>query len=191
MALPAILVAAASSLLPLVIDLFRAKGTKTTDRNADIVEAVAPTLIEIARQLVPGANEQTATETILADKTLQTQFRAQVALQWKDVEPFLTFEEESKGKARDFMVKMTSEGPTWKQIGAGVLLAFLSVMVLGGGGWMLREVLLHAETDQQTRGLIIGFLISAATMVLSYFFGSSAGSKASGDAVRAIAEGRQ
>jgi hypothetical protein len=56
---------------------------------------------------------------------------------------------------------------------------------------MLREVLLHAETDQQTRGLIIGFLISAATMVLSYFFGSSAGSKASGDAVRAIAEGKR
>ena len=190
MALPAILVAAASSLLPLVIDLFRAKGTKTTERNADIVEAVAPTLIEIARKLVPGANEQSATEAILSNKSLQEQFRAQVALQWKDIEPFMTFEEESRGKARQWMTEMTSSGPTWKQVGAGVLLAVLSLLVLAGGGWMLREVLLHDETDQQTKGLIIGFLISAATMVLSYFFGSSASSKVSGQALSDIAKGR-
>lgn len=178
MPIHALVTAAASALLPIVADLFRARGSKTAERNADIIEAAAPVLVEVAKAVVPGAsNEQAAAEAILKSKELQEAYRAAVALKWADVAPAFEFDEGSRNKAREWMLAATTEGPTWRQIGAGVLLAILSLLVLAGGGWMLREVLQHAQTDQQTKGLIIGFLISAATMVLSYFFGSSASSR--------------
>jgi hypothetical protein len=176
MAIPALVTAAASALLPLVIDLFKARGTKTGDRNADVVEAVGPTLIAIAKEVVGSGNEQQIAESILASKDLQAQFRAQVALQWKDVEPFLTFEEESRSKAREFAETMTSDG-SWRAMGYGAILLLLVLGIIYGGGFILSQVLFHGDTDSQTKGMIVGAIIAFITQVLSYFVGSSASSK--------------
>jgi hypothetical protein len=176
-AIPALVTAAASALLPLVIDLFKARGTKTSERNAGVVEAVGPTLIAIAKEVVGGGgNEQQVAEAILASKDLQNQFRAQVALQWKDVEPFLTFEEESRSKARDFAETMTSDG-SWRAMGYGAILLLLVLGIIYGGGFILSQVLFHSDTDSQTKGMIVGAIIAFITQVLSYFVGSSASSK--------------
>ena len=178
MAIPALVTAAASALLPLVIDLFKARGTKTSERNAEVVEAVGPTIIAIAKEVVGGGgNEQQVAESILASKDLQNQFRAQVALQWKDVEPFLTFEEESRSKAREFAEAMTSDGPAWRAMGYGAILLLLVLGIIYGGGYILSQVLFHSDTDSQTKGMIVGAIIAFITQVLSYFVGSSASSK--------------
>ena len=181
MAIPALVAAAASALLPIVADLFRARASKTSSRNAEIVDAVseaAPALVEIAKQVAGGGNEQAAAEKILADKELQAQFRAQVALKWSDLEPFLRFEEESKEKARGFAERMTAgDGPQWRQIGFGFLVAVMSLTIVVGGGAMFWNLMSSPQLDPGQKGLILGALIASFTTVVGYFFGSSATSR--------------
>ena len=179
MAIPAIVTAAASALLPIIADLFRARGSKTAERNADIVEAAGPAILEIAREIVPSApNDQAVAEAILADKQLQTQFRAEAALRWSDIEPFLRFEEESRDKARGFAERMTAaDGPAWRQIGFGVLIAVMSLTIVVGGGAMFWNLMSSPQLDPGQKGLILGALIASFTTVVGYFFGSSATSR--------------
>lgn len=195
MAIPALVAAAASALLPIVADLFRARASKTSSRNAEIVDAVseaAPALVEIAKQVAGGGNEQAAAEKILADKDLQAQFRAQVALKWSDLEPFLRFEEESRDKARGFAEKMTKTGPAWRQIGAGVLLAVLALIIVGGAGWIFYQVLFATGTtfSTSTRDGIVEVLKNILVLVVGFFFGSSASSRSSGQTVSEIAKAK-
>jgi len=178
MPIPAIVAAAASALLPLVSDLLRSRGSKTSERNAEIVEQIAPTLIAVARELTPGApNEQAAAERVLADDALRRQFVGAVAQRWADIAPYLEHDAQERDKARSFALEATGSGPLWRQIGAGALLAVLALLVITGGGWMLRDVLMADDTDSQTKGLIIGALITACSSVLAYFFGSTASSR--------------
>lgn len=179
MAIPALVTAAASALLPLVVDLFKARGTKTSERNAEVVEAVGPTLIAIAKEVVgSGGNEQQVAESILANKDLQAQFRAAVALQWKDLEPFLTFEEESRKSAREFVTHLAGDGPEWRQIGAAVIVATLSLIIVGGGGVLFWTMMDSPMLDPGQKGLILGALIAAFGQAIGFWFGSSAQSRA-------------
>ncbi len=173
MAIPALVTAAASALIPIVADLFRARGSKTSTRNADTIEAAAPALIAIAKEIVPNANEQAVTERILADKALQEQFRAAVALKWSDVEPFLTYDSEERQKARDFATGLMSEGPQWRQVGAGVLVGTLSIFIVVGGGLLFWDMMYNPNLDPGQKGLILGALIAAFTTAVGFWFGSS------------------
>lgn len=184
MAIPALVTAAATALLPIIADLFRARGSRTSTRNAEIVEAVgaaAPAIVEIAKATVPDApNEQAVAERILADPELQKQFRAAVALQWSDVEPFLRYESEEREKARGFAERMTSaSGPTWRQIGFGVLIAVLALGITFGIGGTFYKVLFSApETfSQSTKDGIIQVMINILVLVVGFFFGSSASNR--------------
>lgn len=179
-AIPGLVLAAGQALLPLVIDLFKARGTKTSERNAGVVEAVGPTLIAIAKEVVGGSgNEQQVAEAILANKELQNQFRAAVALKWTDVEPFLRFEEESRGKAREFVDLMTSDGPQWRQIGWAFLIGMLSLMIIGGVGYTFWNVLFAEGTafSQSTRDGVVELMKNVAILVIGFFFGSSASNR--------------
>ena len=177
MAIPALVTAAASALLPLVIDLFKARGSKTSERNADVVEAVGPTLIAIAKEVAGSGNEQQVAESILASKELQEQFRAQVALKWADIEPFMRFEEESRQAARDFTLGLVHEGPEWRQIGTAVIVATLSLIIIGGGGVLFWTMMDSPQLDPGQKGLILGALIAAFGQAIGFWFGSSASSK--------------
>jgi hypothetical protein len=181
MAIPALVTAAASALLPIIADLFRARGSKTGTRNADIVDAVgeaAPAIVAIAKEVAGGGNEQQAAEAILASKELQQQFRAQVALQWSDLEPFLRHESEERSKARDFAERMTAaDGPEWRQIGFGALISIMSLTIVVGGGAMFWNLMSSPQLDPGQKGLILGALIASFTTVVGYFFGSSATSR--------------
>jgi muramidase (phage lysozyme) len=180
MAIPALVTAAASALLPIIADLFRARGSKTGTRNAEIVDAVgeaAPAIVAIAKEVAGGGNEQQAAEAILASKALQAQFRAQVALKWSDVEPFLQFEETSRKAARDFAAGLMSDGPEWRQIGTAVIVATLSLIIIGGGGVLFWQMMDSPQLDPGQKGLVLGALIAAFGQAIGYWFGSSASSK--------------
>lgn len=172
MAAPAIVMAAAQSLLPLVIDLFRARGSKTASRNADILEQaseVAPILTDIARTVAPG-NEQQAAEAILASKPLQDQFRAQVALKWSDVEPFLRYESEERSKARDFARTWDGDRLIFGQLRFVELLSLLFVIISAGGGWMV----LQGDYPAEMKGAVITLvLIAGFNGVKEFWLGSS------------------
>ena len=180
MAAPALLLAAAQTLLPFVVDLMRERGSKTSTRNADLLEKapeLVPLLIQMGQTVVPDAkNEQDMAERIAASKDLQTQLRAQAAIQWKDVEPFLQFDSEERDKARKFAERMTGN-EDWRAIGYGVILMTLILLVVGGGGYMLWAMVQDPNTDNNTRGMIVGAVIAGVTMILQFFFGSSRGSQ--------------
>jgi len=181
-AIPALVAAAASALLPIVADLFRARGSKTSTRNAEILDQVgdaAPVLVSIAKEVAGGGNEQQAAEAILASKELQQQFRAQVALKWSDLEPFLRFEEESRQSAREFVDTMTSSGPQWRQIGWGVLIGVLSLLIVTGIGYTFWHVLFSADSafSQSTRDGVVELMKNVAILVIGFFFGSSASNR--------------
>lgn len=179
MPIPALVTAAASALLPIVADLFRARGSKTATRNAEIVDQVAdvaPALIGIAKTVAGGGNEQQAVEAILGSKDLQQQFRAQVALQWSDIEPFLRFEEESRDKARAFTDTLTA-GDGWRSVAAGMLVGVLSLFIIVGGGVLFWDMMYNPNLDPGQKGLILGALIAVFGQAAAFWFGSSRSSQ--------------
>ena len=176
-----VILAAGQALLPLVIDFFRGRGSKTSDRNADILEQTKealPVLVEIAKTVAPDApNEQAVAEAILASKELQAQFKAAVAVRWQDIEPFMRFEEESRAAARHFVGGLMTEGPTWQQIGSGVLIGLLSLTIIFGGGAMFWSMMNSPQLDPGQKGLILGALLSVFSSTAAFWFGSSASSR--------------
>lgn len=180
MAAPALIIAAAQALLPFIADLMRERGTKTSTRNSDILDRapeLVPIILEMGRAVVPDAvNEQDMAQQIAGSKELQTQLRAQAAVRWSDIRPFLEFDEESREKARGFAEKMT-EGSDWKAVGYGLILYTLIIIVVGGGGYMLWTMAISPLTDANTKGMIVGAVIAGVTMILQFFFGSSRGSQ--------------
>lgn len=177
---PAIIQAVVATLFPLISDLFRARGSKTATRNADIMQVVgdaAPAIAEIAKEVAGGGNEQQAAEAILSDKILQARFRAEVALKWSDLEPFLRFEEESRAAARQFSSNLMSDGPQWRQMGAGLLIGALSLTIVVGGGAMFWQLMDSPMLDPGQKGLILGALIAAFTTTVGFWFGSSRSSQ--------------
>ena len=154
-------------------------GSKASDRNVAVTQQLGTKLIELAQQTVPSAaNEQAAVEAILASKELQDRFKAQAAVKWDDVAPFMQFEEESRKEARKWVTEATGSGPLWRAAGIGAILLILSLGVVYGGGYILARVLFHDATDLQTKGMIIGALIAFITQIISFFFGSSQSSRA-------------
>lgn len=64
----------------------------------------------------------------------------------------------------------------------------LAVTVLGGAGYLLSYILVNGvnkDIDSMTTGMIIQVAITAITMVLGYYFGSSSGSKSKNEAIAA------
>jgi hypothetical protein len=174
MAIPALVAAAASALLPFIADLMREKGSKTSTRNADILDRVpdlVPTIIELGRAVVPGAkNEQEIVEAITASKDLQAQLRAQAAMRWSDIRPFLEFEEESRAKAREFAGTWDGERLIFGQFRFVELLSLILLLVSSvGGGFVL-----YGDFPPEMKGAVITLmLIAGFTGVKEFWLGSS------------------
>lgn len=146
---------------------------KVSERNVQILERVGEIMIgATGEETVEGAVRKLQT-----DQAAREAATRQVRLSFPELIELAEMGERSTGAARAFGERMTQTGPAWRNFGFAALLAILAIGTMAGGGWMLREVLTGPETDQQTKGLIIGFLIAALTQVLAYFFGSSASSR--------------
>ncbi len=153
------------------------------ERNAAKLEKAAPMLVSLAKDLVPQApNEQGAVEAVLNDRELQAQFTAKAAIKWADLAPLLDYEAKERAAARDFAERMTS-GDGWRAFGYGAIIVLLITLVVGGGGWIMAQAYFAEGTDQQTKGMIIGAVIAGVTMVLQFFFGSSASSRTKDEAL--------
>lgn len=174
MAAPALLLAAAQTLLPFIADLMRERGTKTATRNADLLEKspeLVPLLIEMGRTVVPDAkNEQDMAEKIAASKELQTNLRAQAAIRWADVEPFLRYESEERAFARAFNKSWDGDRLIFGQFRFVELLSLILLFVSSvGGGYVL-----YGTFPAEMKGAVITLmLIAGFTGVKEFWLGSS------------------
>lgn len=147
-------------------------------KNAERIEEVAPVLVNIAKTVAPaGSNEQAAVEAVMRDKETQAQFVAATAVRWSDVAPFLEHDARERAAARTFAQTMTA-GDGWRAIGAGMLIGVLSLTIVVGGGLLFWSMLESPQLDPGQKGLILGALLTAFTSAISFWFGSSAQSRA-------------
>ena len=164
-------------------------------KNKEAAEKIVPKLVDVAKAVAPAApNEQAAVEMVRADPVTQKAFVQEVAVKWADIEPALRFEEESRDRAAvraktDDKINDATGLLIYGALGA-VAVVFVSLVAM-----LLLQTLYMP--DHRPMGELIalfiticGILIGYGSAIYQYRFGSSAGSKASGDAVRAIAERR-
>lgn len=175
MAVPvALATAAAQVLLPFIADLMRSRGTNTSTRNAEILEKapeLVPVIMQMGRAVVPDAkNEQEVAERIAGDKELQTKLRAQAAVQWSEIEPFLRYESEERAFARAFNKSWDGDRLIFGQFRFVELLSLILLFVSSvGGGYVL-----YGTFPAEMKGAVITLmLIAGFTGVKEFWLGSS------------------
>ena len=167
------------------------RPTEKVDKVAGAIEKATPALLEAAKQAVPTAtNEQQAVDQIKANPQLQAQFKAAAMMKWDELSPLLEYEAKERKEARDFAQLVTSTGPEWKQMGAGVLIGVLSLFLVVGGGFLFWDMMYNPNLDPGQKGLILGALIAAFTTAVGFWFGSSASGRQSGQTVSDIAKSK-
>jgi len=111
-------------------------------------------------------------EQVAAIQQAEQQFQVQMKqLDIQSVDDLVKMHNEDVANARDREVQLARAGAkdmTPKIMGTGVIAGFMVAlfMVLGG----------HAKVDSVLSGTLIGYISAKAELVLSYYFGSSAGS---------------
>jgi muramidase (phage lysozyme)/phage tail protein X len=141
-------------------------------------QAVQQAVIEAAKAAASRQTLEEAATVVTTDPAAQQRFVQQVAIKWQDIAPALQFEEQSRKEARAFADQVTSTGPEWRQIGFGVVISLLALTVVLGGGVMFYQFMHADNVSGEQKGMILGALLAAFSSVLSYFFGSSASSRA-------------
>lgn len=198
-AIPAFVLTAAELLLPFVVDLFRGHGGKTATRNADIVQKAGPAMVEIAKAVTGAQNEQQAAEMVRDNPSIQGAFRKAVEADLDRlvgvIERISAIDEASADRAAerakaDDAINAATKLLIYGALG-GAATVFVSLIAL----LILQTIYMpdHRPMGElvalfiTTCGTIVGFAVA----IYLYRFGSSAGSKASGDAIRSIAEGKR
>lgn len=188
MPIPAVVLALLPQLiaqLPSLAKIFqRPDGQSVSERNVQLAEKVG----EIVTRATGQDTVEGAVRAITNDTTLRQAADEAIRYNFAELMEMSRFEEQSRGKAREFAERMTSTGPMWRAVGLGAILLLLAFGVVYGGGWVLREVLNSDSTDLQTRGMIIGAMIGFIAQVLGYFFGSSASSRGKDQALEEAAK---
>ena len=177
MPLPAAAAVALGAELLKLLPMF-SSGSKVAERNVAAGQAVGGKLLEIAKEVAgPALNEQAAVEAVQKNAQLRDQFVAKAVANWSDFAPAWEAEEKSRREARAFGVELMSDGPAWRQIGAGVLIGTLSLTIILGGGAMFWSLMSSPQLDPGQKGLILGALLSVFSSTAAYWFGSSASSR--------------
>ena len=177
MPLPAAAAVALGAELLKLLPMF-SSGSKVAERNVAAGQAMGGKLLEIAKEVAgPTLNEQAAVEAVQKNPQLRDQFVAKAVANWSDLAPAWEAEEKSRREARAFGVELMSDGPAWRQIGAGVLIGALSLTIILGGGAMFWSLMSSPQLDPGQKGLILGALLSVFSSTAAYWFGSSASSR--------------
>lgn len=183
MALPAIAWAAASELLPFVVDLFRGHGGSTATRNADIIEKVGQPILDIAKTVTGAPNDQAAVEAIKDDPAKVQEFREAVALDLDKLvgilERVTKMEDDSrdraaeraKGDATDILMPLMDRG--FQALSAAFIAEFALLMV----GFIMKM-------DIQVLMVVLTLFVATCTKLVDrwgqlydYRVGSSSGSQ--------------
>jgi len=148
-------------------------------QQQDKLDTLAQQLVRIAQAVQPASvNEQQAVEQVRANPQLQRAFVAEAASQWSELQPLLEFEAGEREKARGFVEALTSgDAPMWRQIGAAGIVGVLSLLLIGGGGWIFYTMLIGDALDAGQKGMVLGALLAAFSGAVSFWFGSSASSQ--------------
>jgi muramidase (phage lysozyme) len=165
----------AAAIVPELIKLLpwaraEAKGVNT--------QAVQQAIVEAAKAAASRSTLEEAATVVTTDPAAQARFVQAVAVRWQDIAPAMQFEEQSRKDARKWADEVTSTGPEWRQIGFGVVISLLALTVVLGGGVMFYQFMHADNVSGEQKGMILGALLAAFSSVLSYFFGSSASSRA-------------
>ena len=167
-------------LLPALAPLAKSERAKT---NLGVATAV----VDAVKTATGAVNEQQAVEMVSSDPAARLKADKAVAERLADLMPLVAkldelearafaAEEQSRAAARGFGVTMFSlEG--WRGIGFGALLAVLVLLILGGGGYVLREVMGGDWASEQTKAGIVETIKAVCLLVVGYFFGSSSDSR--------------
>jgi len=163
--------------LPVLSKLFQQDPKKLAATEA------ASAVIQTVVQATNSANGQEALEKVqsneqakaLAEEAIKAKYYELDSLAKLAAEDYQR-EEGSRKEARSFGLSlMTMEG--WRGIGAGVVISFLAILILGGGGYVLREVMMGEWASEQTKAGIVELLKAIILLVVGYFFGSSSDSR--------------
>lgn len=177
MPIPAILAAAASSLLPVVVDLFKAHGSKTSERNSQILEAAGPALVEVAKVVTGEATAEAAAEKVLSNPEVRDQFREAVKERWfafADVlERINAVEQQNISAARAYnTAEPLLVSTRWVKL---KFVHLLSMVLVGFSGWFVIEHF-NALTPELKGAIITLMVIAGWNGVRDYWMGSSSGS---------------
>jgi hypothetical protein len=192
-----IIAAAASSLLPIVADLFRMRGSQTSERNAVLVEKIGPALVDVAKSVAPAVNEQQTVEKILASDELKQALRQSVALRIQEFSPAIDLILKLEEAQRVNMDAAASRIERLGQVPIDKLLPFylvavgqfaLTIIVMTGLGALLwpviRQVASGAEVGElpSWASMIIGSLLIVIALewrsIISFVVGTTQGSSA-------------
>lgn len=167
--IPAIIAALIPSLISALPELGKIlKSENSADRNI----AIATKALEVIAPAVNAANAQDAVEKITSDPAAREAAR-------EVVRDMVELVEVGGGipAARKFHAEMLTTGPGAARWGWGLLIAVLALLIVGGGGWVMREVLMGADFDPQTKGSIVSYFQNVGLIVAGFVFGSSVGSR--------------
>jgi lysozyme len=168
--MPPILAAVLPTFLEAAPKLIRIFGDgKQSDKNARAAQIVA----DIAKEATGERNEQAAAEAIASEPKAAQAFQAAVHERWFE----LTEVGGGIPEARKFMDKMTGEGPMWRQLGYGIMVAVLALLIVGGGGYVLAAIALTPTEDPQLRAGIVEYAKNIGLIVAGFVFGSSVTSR--------------
>jgi hypothetical protein len=149
-------------------------------QKAEQLDTLAQQLVRIAQAVQPTAvNEQQAVEQVRANPQLRAAFVARAVESWDEIRPAWEAEEKSRREARQFAAQMTGEGPAWRQVGYGVLVAVIALILINGIGGMFWGVLFGdaEQFSQSTRDGIVETAKNILILVVGFFFGSSASNR--------------
>lgn len=197
-AMPAIaplILAAGQMLYPVVSDLFKAHGSKTATRNAEIINKAAPALVEIAKQVTGQPTAEQAVQAVQADVRTREAFRAAVADDMDriigGIARLVDIDDASADRAAERAKGDDSINAATPVLIYGALAGVSTVFAAIVAMLVLQTLYLP---DHRPMGELVALFITTCSTVVGfavgiylYRFGSSAGSKASGDALRAIA----
>lgn len=186
-----IIAAAAEALLPTVIDLFRGHGSKTSVRNADVIEKAGPALVEIAKTVSGQQGVAEAVQDILDSPSKSAAFRKAVEIDLDRlvgmIERATKIDDDSRDKAaaraakdtQDFaMLLIGRQFTLLAALAAATVVAFMLALYFKASNEILVGLMVLFT------GLVNATSSKWATMI-EYRFGSSSGSAAKDEIIAA------
>lgn len=189
--------AVAAAVVPELLKLlpWYSSGSESAERNIKAIQQIAPVIIDAAKEATGQSGvAEAATALVQAnpESPARQKYVELVGAKWADIQPMLEFDERSRDRA-------AARAVTDKLVGEMAPQLADRAFVLYTGGIVVTSALIGLQMwlsdDHRPMGELVALLIAQVTHVATkwgtiydYRFGSSLGSKMSGDAVRSLAE---
>jgi hypothetical protein len=148
---------------------------------------IATAVVEAVKLATGATSSEQAIQMVATDPSKRLAADKAVAERLADVMPLVETmekleaarfeaEEKSRAGARGFAATMLAFND-WRGIGFGALLALLSLLVIGGSGLVLWQVMALDWATEATKAGIVEVFKNILVLVIGYFFGSSSDSR--------------